>query len=101
MHVPEIIEVKNHLDALKAAGLVAAWELPYENILTRRSAALFFVTPAGTAAEGIWQELTKYSNFSYRPNSEKSLSQLEYRVTFSAEEKEKNEKQRESALAGS
>jgi hypothetical protein len=93
MHVPEIIEVKEHLDRLKSEGLVQEWELPYENILTRRSAAIFFLNLAeGQDAETskVWSELERYSNFSTRDNSEQKLSKLKHRITFSLEEKEKN-----------
>lgn len=95
MYVPEIIEVKEHLDRLKASNLIETWELPYENLLTRRSAAIFFLTPAGdtkASFEKIQRELSKYDNFSSRLNEEKKLSSLQYRLTFSKEEKEKNEK---------
>lgn len=92
MHVPEIIEVKDHLEKLKNDGFISKWELPYENILTRRSAAIFFMTPSTEERVGeIANELNKYENFSFRPNSEKKLSTLEYRITFDLEEKEKNE----------
>lgn len=98
MHVPEIIEVKEQLAALKAQGLVSEWELPYENILTRRSAALFFVTPGSEGqAEAVWKALEPYEHFSYRTNDERKLSQLTYCVTFSKEEKEKNEAKAEKA----
>jgi hypothetical protein len=91
MHIPEIIQVKDRLDELKSSGIIAEWELPYENILTRRSAAIFFLTPAGEdKMKGVESELDKFENFSYRLNTEKNLSQLQYRVTFSKEEREKN-----------
>lgn len=91
MHVPDIIEVKELLEELKDKRLIDSWELPYENLLTRRSAAIFFVTPAGAEHEDpIWNALAKYDNFSFRPNAEKKLSDLRYRITFSQEEKEKN-----------
>ena len=99
MHVPEIIEVKEHLEQLKVDGKVSNWELPYENILTRRSAAIFFVEfPPEAGREIVWKELEKYEDFSYRENTELKLSSLAYRVTFSEEEKEKNSaKKSESA----
>ncbi len=88
MHVPEIIEVKNHLDDLTKRELIAEWELPYENILTRRSAAIFFLTPSASVDEEIiWKELSKYEDFCFRPNSEKKLSQLKFRITFNKEER--------------
>lgn len=98
MFVPEIIEVKEFLSELQRKGLIVSWELPYENILTRRSAALFFLTPAnGIQEEQIWAALGQFDHFSYRLNTEKMLSQLLYRITFSKEEKEKNLEQLTSA----
>ncbi len=93
MKVPEIIEVKNHLDKLKTSGLIESWELPYENLLTRRSAAIFFVsftTEGRSQIEDVWDELGSYENFSFRANEEKKLSDLNFRLTFNKEEKEKN-----------
>jgi hypothetical protein len=93
MRVPDIIAVKDQLEAMKEKGLLKAWELPYENLLTRKSAAIFFFSPAGDASlPQVLSELEQHDDFSYRPNEEKKLSGLEYRVTFSKEEKEKNEK---------
>lgn len=83
MNVPEIMKIKNHLDELQAKGLVKEWELPYENLLTRLSAAIFFVTPAGEEQmTAIFDALKEYPNFSHRENTEKKLSQLMYRITF-------------------
>ncbi len=83
MHVPEIIEVKKHLDELKEKGLVKEWELPYENILTRLTAAIFFLTPTDDSKlEEIWKELDKHPRLTYRLNEEKKLSQLVWRVEF-------------------
>ena len=83
LNVPEILKVKAHLDQLQAKSLVKEWELPYENLLTRLSAAIFFVTPTGEEQmPAIAAELNEYPNFSYRENTEKNLSQLSYRITF-------------------
>lgn len=83
MHVPEIIEVKEHLDELKEKGLVKEWELPYENILTRLTAAIFFLTPTDDSKlDEIWKELEKHPMLIYRLNEEKKLSQLVWRVEF-------------------
>ncbi|WP_430909654.1 hypothetical protein [Maribacter sp. 2-571] len=93
MNVPEINEVKKHLDKLKKSALIQNWELPYENLLTRRSAAIFFLDLADNSDlknSKVLKELEKYDNFSYRENSEKTLSQLSLRVTFSEEEFKKN-----------
>lgn len=95
MNVKKIDEVKEHLENLKKKGLIAEWELPYENLLTRLSAAIFFISPAGSQDENLlWEELAGYDEFSYRINEEKKLSGLRYRITFSKEEKEKNAKER-------
>ena len=91
MNVPEITEIKEKLEQLKSEKLIRNWELPYENILTRRSAALFFVTPKSKdKAEVVWKQLNAYENFSVRLNKEQKLSDLKYMITFSEEEKEKN-----------
>lgn len=83
MHVPEIISVKEHLDEMKENGLVKEWELPYENILTRLTAAIFFLTPTDDSKlEDIWKELDKHPRLTYRLNEEKKLSQLVWRVEF-------------------
>ena len=93
MYVKQIAEVKEHLDQMRANGLIEKWELPYENLLTRLNAAIFFLTPTGqyqNDPSGIWSELEKYENFSFRLNKEMKLSQLVYRITFNEEEKAKN-----------
>ena len=63
MHVPEIIEVKEHLERLKTEkNLITDWELPYENMFNRRSAAIFFLVPKDEASEAqIWEELSRSS----------------------------------------
>ena len=83
MNVPEIQEVKKHLDELKEKGLVQEWVLPYENILTRLTAAIFFLTPTDDSKlEEIWKELDKHPRLTYRLNEEKKLSDLVWRVEF-------------------
>lgn len=82
-NVPEIKAVKKHLDELKARGTVKEWELPYENILTRLTAAIFFLTPdADSKLDEIWKELSTHPRLTYRRNDEKKLSQLDWRVEF-------------------
>ena len=83
MNVPDIIKVKEHLDELKGKGLINEWELPYENLLTRLTAAVFFLeTVDESKLEEIWKELDKHPRLAYRKNEEKKLSQLEWRVEF-------------------
>ena len=83
MNVPEITEVKNHLDDLKKNNLIKEWELPYENLLTRLTAAVFFLEAVDKSKlEEIWKELDKHPRLTYRKNEEKKLSQMEWRVEF-------------------
>jgi hypothetical protein len=82
-NVPEIKAVKKHLDDLKTQGIVKEWELPYENLLTRLTAAIFFLTPTEDSnLEKIWQELAEHNMLHYRLNEERKLSNLEWRVEF-------------------
>lgn len=82
-NVPEINAVKQHLDQLKDQHLVKEWEIPYEGILTRLTAAIFFLTPTeDSRLEEIWKELSRHKMFQYRQNEEKKLSRLEWRVEF-------------------
>jgi hypothetical protein len=83
MNVPDITKVKEHLDELKGKGLINEWELPYENLLTRLTAAVFFLEAVGESKlDEIWKELDKHPRLTYRINDEKKLSQLEWRVEF-------------------
>lgn len=101
MNVPEINEVKDHMIKLEKENLIKSWELPYENLLTRRSAAIFFVefTEEGLGkSNDVWQQFENYENFSYRANEEMKLSDLPLRVTFCEEEKKKNDQKKVAAL---
>ena len=83
MNVPDITKVKDHLDELKGKELVKEWELPYENLLTRLTAAVFFLVAVDESkVDEIWKELDKHPRLTYRKNEEKKLSQLEWRVEF-------------------
>ncbi len=96
MHVPEIIEVKEVLDNMVSQNLITSWELPYENLLTRRDAAIFFLTPhenTKTNLDLIWNQLSNFEDFSYRENTEKELSNLSHRITFSKSEKKADKPQ--------
>jgi hypothetical protein len=82
-NVPEIKSVKEHLGLLKEKGLIKEWELPYENLLTRLTAAIFFITPANEKdLEVIWQELEVHKMLQYKLNEEKKLSNLQWQVEF-------------------
>jgi hypothetical protein len=82
-HVPDIIAVKQHLSELKEQGLIKEWEIPYEQILTRLTAAIFFLTPAAESSlVQVWKELERHKRLHYRPNYENTLSRLLWRVEF-------------------
>lgn len=82
-NVKEIREVKDTLENLKQNGLITEWEIPYENILTRLTAAIFFLTPVKEAnIDEIWKALEKFSMLQYRRNEEANMSSLEWRVEF-------------------
>ena len=84
-NVNTIKAVKQHLDELKEKGLVAEWYLPYENLLTRLTAAVFFLTPANEVDPGsIWNELQAHKGLTYEPNTLTSLSPLKWKVQFNA-----------------
>jgi len=75
--------IKGSLEQLRNRGLITDWEVPYESILTRIPAAIFFMTAARQEDLSlIWEELERYVGFSYRPNTEKNLSALDWRVEF-------------------
>lgn len=82
-NVPGIVSVKEHLDRLVEKGLIKEWELPYENILTRLTAAIFFFTAANDSVlNEVWDELRMHDRLTYRVNEEKKLSHLDWRVEF-------------------
>jgi len=82
-NVPEIQTVKRKMEDLKGRGLIKAWEIPYEEVLTRLTAAIFFLTPAeGSDPEQIWKEFDSNEMLQYRMNEEKQLSQLDWRMEF-------------------
>jgi len=84
-NVPEIIEIKEHLNELKKKQLISEWELPYENILTRHTAAIFFLTPTDKSNLSlIWKELAVYEGLKYFINEDKKLSSLTWRFEFNA-----------------
>ena len=78
--------MKQHLDEMKTKGLIVEWELPYENLLTRRSAAIFFLSSSDISKlPEVWKQLSRYENFRQRKNEEKKLSKMDYRIEFNIE----------------
>ena len=85
MYAPKIAKAKSFLDTLKDKDLlITEWELPYENLLTRLDAAIFFCNLAGGVDEKqLWKKLDNYFvGFEHQLNEEKKLSEMTYRLTF-------------------
>jgi hypothetical protein len=82
-YIPEIEAVKTKLREFKKDDRISEWELPYEETLTRLTAAIFFLTPAaGTDIGELWAALEIHDGLQHRPNEEKKLSGLPWRVEF-------------------
>ncbi|WP_298771287.1 hypothetical protein [uncultured Shewanella sp.] len=91
MYVPDIDAVKEKMAQLASAGVLAQWELPYENLLTRLSAAIFFAEVSDESQlEALSADFSDYEYFLVQVNSKKedahTLSRMRYRITFSQEE---------------
>jgi len=83
MNVPEITAFKAHMETLKSKGYLIDWELPYENLLTRLNAAIFFAKASTNhTITDIWKELEIYPELRIEENEDKNLSQLELRISF-------------------
>lgn len=84
--VRDIIMVKQALTELKEKKLIKEWELPFENLLTRLSAASFFIEPMVIEEiDEVWAHLKSFENFRFQENKEGKLSRLKYRVEFNEE----------------
>ena len=82
-NILEINEVKSKLQKFKESGTVKQWELPYENLLTRLTAAIFFLSVEDESKQDtLWEDLRSIPGFKYRKNEEKTLSELQWRVEF-------------------
>lgn len=88
-NVKEINEVKKCLNELKEKGYIIDWELPYENLLTRLSAAIFFLSINDSIeSDLVWGELSRFDDFTFELNTEMKLSKLQYQVEFRKESNE-------------
>jgi hypothetical protein len=87
-NVYEIKAVKDRLSRLQEEGLVRAWELPHEDILSRLTAAVFFVTPsAGMDPEQLCDRLNGFAGPFCSLNDDKRLSQLDWKLEFGKEDR--------------
>lgn len=83
--VKEIKEIKQYLEQLRQDGLIRQWELPYENLLTRLTAAHFFVQPAENQEQEVQALLSKLPQALLRPNPHPQLSSHPYELIFEEE----------------
>jgi len=82
-NIAEIQAVKRRLASLTEMGLVKHWELPYENTLTRLTAAVFCLTLDVNATQGaIIDALQDCGRPQLRPNTERILSQSDLYLEF-------------------
>ncbi|MEM9719529.1 MAG: hypothetical protein AAGA10_09795 [Bacteroidota bacterium] len=82
-NISGIQAVKNQLSDLKEKGIIQSWELPYEEILTKLSAGIFFLSPTNESnLTMIWESLRKLDQLQYKRNEERKLSQLEWQIQF-------------------
>jgi hypothetical protein len=82
-NISEINEVKAHLNEKKRQGLIEDWELPYEHLLTRLDAAVFFITPSRDSdIEKLWSVMKERGLVSHKANDKKGMSLLEWRIEF-------------------
>ena len=57
--------------------------MPYEHLVTRLTAAMFFVEPTTEdTANQIWQALETHPRFVVQQNDQKNLSELPWMVQF-------------------
>ena len=81
-NIPEIIEIKKHLETLKEQKLISDWELPYENLLTRLTAAIFyFALGEGIRLSQIKDQMVVFGDAILEENKE-TLSILPYSLIF-------------------
>lgn len=82
-NVPDINDIKTCLGELVKQDLIESYEVPYETILTRLTAAIFFFTPVqGAKIDHIWNELTRFPGFKYEKNKNSSLSEMPWKIEF-------------------
>ncbi|HWV68409.1 hypothetical protein [Chitinophaga sp.] len=81
--VPEIQLISSQLRELQKTGAIQAWEAPCTRILTRRSAALYFITAMSEEMEAlIWDTLKVHEGFGYQLNQYPDISSLKWCITF-------------------
>ena len=84
MYVEDIETIKKKLSKLKDKHVIENWNLPYENLLTRLDAAIFFANISDE--KNIEKVTANFDNCKIERNEEKALSDLAYRINFSTSE---------------
>ena len=81
-NIPDIQNFKLLLNTCKEKGLIERWELPYEQLLTRLQAAIFFFEiNQEVVPDELYLLLSDYPNLVIRRN-EGTMSSMGYRLSF-------------------
>ncbi|WP_025688035.1 hypothetical protein [Paenibacillus zanthoxyli] len=81
-NIPSIQEFKQQLIQCEERGLITEWELPYEQLLTRLQAAIFFFNmDSDHAPDELYSVFADYPDLVIQPN-QGSLSQMGYQISF-------------------
>jgi len=81
-NVPEIVSVKACLITLQEQEVITAWELPYENLLTRLTAAIFYFSLEKNVQLSEIQNMLQSFGTPVCEENKDTLSDLSYRLTF-------------------
>ena len=80
-NIPGIVSVKEKLVELESLGYIKQWELPYERLLTKLDAAIFYIAPNdGYDLEAIGVQLNKVCKCDFQKNVNGKLSALPYEI---------------------
>lgn len=79
--VDELICIKKRIAKLQEQGVVSEWELPYENLLTRKNAAIIYLnTESEENLKCIVLQLEDFGNWRFELNQNKTLSSMKYKI---------------------
>lgn len=84
-YAKDVMGLKDHLEQLKNRMILTGWEMPHENIISRLTAAVVFISADKSKIKEVIEELTsKFFNYKihYRPNDEKKMSRLGWTIEF-------------------
>jgi hypothetical protein len=81
-NIPDIQNFKQLLNHCKEKGLITDWELPYEQLLTRLSAAIFFFNVGSDAVpDELYTLFAKYPGLVIHRN-EGTMSLMSHQISF-------------------